>query len=116
FEALSADTVPQHAEVFEKVITKLRGGLMPPPGGPRPRQEDVDGLIAWLERSIDETAPRDAAGYVPAQRLSRTEYAHAVKDLLGVTIDPAEHLPAEIEVDGFTNIAAALSSSPAFVE
>ncbi|HEY8519323.1 MAG TPA: DUF1592 domain-containing protein [Gammaproteobacteria bacterium] len=116
FEAFSADAVPQHADVFEKVVTKLRGGLMPPPGGPQPRQQDVDALIAWLERSIDETAPRDAAGYVPAQRLSRTEYAHAVKDLLGVTIDPAEHLPAEIEVDGFTNIAAALSSSPAFVE
>jgi hypothetical protein len=116
FEDLSAESVPQHAEIFERVITKLRGRLMPPPGGPQPEQEDVDALVAWLERSIDEGTRQHAVGYVPAQRLSRVEYAHAVKDLLGVEIDPVEHLPAEIEVHGFTNIAAALSSSPAFVE
>ena len=88
---------------------------MPPPGEPQPSADEVDGLIATLEQSIDEHAPRQA-GYVAAQRLSRTEYAHAVKALLDVDIDPKEYLPAEIEIHGFTNIAAALSTSPSFVE
>jgi hypothetical protein len=116
FEQLSAESVPEHAEIFEQVIRKLRGLQMPPPGEPRPEQDEVDAFVAWLERSIDAGTPDHAVGYVPAQRLSRNEYAYAVKDLLGVEIDPVEHLPAEIEVEGFTNIAAALSASPAFVE
>ena len=116
FEKLTPDTVPQHAEVFEAVVNKLRGRLMPPPGSPQPEQAKIDAMIAWLERSIDAGAAEHEVGYVAAQRLSRTEYASAVKDLLGVEIDPTEHLPAEIEVDGFTNIAAALSVSPAFIE
>jgi hypothetical protein len=115
FEGLTPEAVPQHAETFEAAVRKLRGRLMPPPGSPQPEQHEIDDLVAWLERSIDN-APRAAAGYVPAQRLSRSEYASAVKDLLDVDIDPAEYLPAEIEIDGFTNIAAALSVSPAFVE
>lgn len=114
-EGLTLDDVPQHAEQFEAAIVKLRGRLMPPPGNPQPSPEDVDGLIATLERTIDEHAP-EQAGYVAAQRLSRTEYAQAVKALLDVEIDPEEYLPAEIEIHGFTNIAAALSTSPAFVE
>jgi hypothetical protein len=115
FEGLTQEAVPQHAKHFEAAIVKLRGRLMPPPGNPQPSHDEVDGLIAFLERSIDEHAPR-RIGYVPAQRLSRTEYAAAVKALLDVEIDPEEYLPAEIEVHGFTNIAAALSTSPAFVE
>ena len=107
--------MPQHAEQFEAAIVKLRGRLMPPPGNPQPTTAEIDGLIASLERSIDEHAP-PIAGYVAAQRLNRTEYAVAVKALLDVEIDPKEYLPAEIEIHGFTNIAAALSTSPAFVE
>jgi hypothetical protein len=115
FESLSLADIPQHAEQFEHAIVKLRGRLMPPPGNPQPTAQEVDGLIATLEKTIDTHAPRQA-GYVAAQRLSRTEYAHAVKALLDVDIDPKEYLPAEIEIHGFTNIAAALSTSPAFVE
>src|SRR5688572_3273269 len=115
FESLKLEDIPEHAEQFETAIVKLRGRLMPPPGEPQPTAEEVDGLIASLERSLDEHAPKQA-GYVAAQRLSRTEYAHAVKALLDVDIDPKEYLPSEIEVHGFTNIAAALSTSPAFVE
>ena len=109
--------MPQHAEVFEAVVRKLRGRLMPPPGSPQPEQAEIDAFVAWLERSLDSGAAQQrTVGYVPAQRLNRTEYANAVKDLLAVEIDPTEYLPAEIEVDGFTNIAAALSVSPAFLE
>jgi hypothetical protein len=103
-------------QVFEAVVRKLRGRLMPPPGNPQPDQSSIDGLVAWLERTIDRNAVLPHAGHVPIQRLNRTEYAAAVKDLIGVEIDPAEFLPAEIEVDGLDKIAAALSVSPAFLE
>jgi len=117
FKGLKPESVPRHTELFEKTIVKLRGRLMPPPGSPQPAQADIDGLVASLERSIDTNAAQNpAAGYVSTQRLSRTEYASAVKGLLDVDIDPAEYLPAEIEIHGFTNIAAALSTSPTFVE
>jgi hypothetical protein len=78
FEGLTREEIPQHAEQFEHAIVKLRGRLMPPPGEPQPTADEVDGLIATLEHSIDEHAPKQA-GYVAAQRLSRNEYAHAVK-------------------------------------
>jgi hypothetical protein len=115
-EGLTPATVPHEAEVFEAVARKLRGRLMPPPGEPQPDQEKLDSFIAWVETTLDraDTAPR--AGHVPIQRLNRTEYAAAVRDLVGVDIDASEFLPAEIEVDGFNNIAAALSISPAFLE
>ncbi|HWN38502.1 MAG TPA: DUF1587 domain-containing protein, partial [Gammaproteobacteria bacterium] len=115
FEGLKASDIPGHADKFEAAIVKLRGRLMPPPGNPQPTGKEVDALIATLEETIDDHAPKQA-GYVASQRLSRTEYAHAVKALLDVDIDPEEYLPVEIEVHGFTNIAAALSTSPAFVE
>ena len=117
FEGLQPESVAAHPEIFEAAVRKLRGRLMPPPGGAQPEQPQIDSFVAWLERSIDRSAvsgPR--AGHVPIQRLNRTEYAAAVADLLGVEINPAEFLPSEIEVDGFANIAAALSVSPAFLE
>jgi hypothetical protein len=116
FEGLTPDSVPEHQKQFEAAIRKLRGHLMPPPGSPQPNPRDVDGLVAYLENTIDDGIETPTVGYVPAQRLTRTEYANAVKDLLDVDIDPTEYLPSEIEVKGFTNIAAALSVSPAFVE
>jgi hypothetical protein len=116
FEGLRPDGVPEHAALFEKAVRKLRGRLMPPPGNPQPAQADLDAFVGWLERSIDNSNGAHAAGHVPAQRLTRTEYAAAVKDLLGVDIDPAQYLPTEQEVDGFDKIAAALTVSPTFLE
>jgi hypothetical protein len=115
-EGKTPDSVAHDAEIFEAVARKLRGRLMPPPGGPQPDQPRVDSFVAWVERTIDRDAERPPAGHVPIQRLNRTEYAAAIKDLVGLEIDPAEFLPSEIEVDGFDNIAAALSVSPAFLE
>ncbi len=114
-EGLNPDSIPEHAEVFETVVSKLRGRLMPPPNRDQPEQAEIDSLVSWLENSIDDRAEQ-TAGFVGAQRLSRNEYAQAVKGLLGVEIDPADYLPTEIEVDGFTNIASGLTVSPAFIE
>src|ERR1700693_3081025 len=115
-DQLGAESVPEHPEIFEKVVRKLRGRQMPPPGMPQPSQQEIDALVGWLESTLDESSKTHLAGHVPVQRLNRTEYANAVKDLLAVEIDPSQYLPADIAVDGFSNIAAALTVSPAFLE
>jgi Protein of unknown function (DUF1592)/Protein of unknown function (DUF1588)/Protein of unknown function (DUF1585)/Protein of unknown function (DUF1587)/Protein of unknown function (DUF1595)/Cytochrome C oxidase, cbb3-type, subunit III len=115
-DQLSAESVPEHPEIFEKVVRKLRGRQMPPPGMLQPSQQEVDALIGWLENTLDKSSKARLAGHVPVERLNRTEYANAVKDLLAVEIDPTQYLPADIAVEGFNNIAAALTVSPAFLE
>jgi mono/diheme cytochrome c family protein len=116
FEGMGPDAIAENPELFETAIRKLRGRHMPPAGNPQPDGARVNSFVAWLERTIDREAELPHAGHVPIQRLNRVEYAAAVKDLVGVEIDPAEYLPAEIEVDGLDKIAAALSVSPAFLE
>src|SRR5882757_5199865 len=115
-DQLGAESVPEHPEIFEKVVRKLRGRQMPPPGVLQPSQQEIDALVGWLESTLDESSKAHLAGRVPVQRLNRTEYANAVKDLLAVEIDPNQYLPADIAVEGFNNIAAALTVSPAFLE
>src|SRR3984893_16496867 len=115
-DELGAESVPEHPEIFEKAVRKLRGRQMPPPGNPQPSQQEVDALIGWLESTLDKMGQAHLAGHVAVQRLNRTEYANAVKDLLAVEIDPNQYLPADIAVEGFSNIAAALTVSPAFLE
>ena len=131
FDGLTTESIGQRADVFEKAVRKLRGRLMPPPGNRQPDQHDVDALVAWLETKLDAAGgepvsdaqaglPRRSrqaqAGHVPAQRLTRTEFGAAVNDLLGIELKADELLPAEIEVNGFENVAAALSVSPAFLD
>jgi hypothetical protein len=115
-QGVTAEHIQQNPATWERVIQRLRGDHMPPPGSPKPDQARLDGLVASLERYIDERVELPRAGHVPVQRMTRSEYAAAVKDLLAVEIDPAAYLPTEVEVDGFTNIAAALNVSPAFLE
>ena len=115
FEPAMLDAVTDHAEVWEAALRKLRGRLMPPPGSPQPDSEVIAAFVGFLESKLN-AAGRAVAGRVPIQRLTRTEYGIAVKDLLGVEIDAVGLLPTEIEVEGFENIAAALSVSPSFLE
>src|SRR6516165_8285270 len=113
---LNAGSVREHPEIFEKAVRKLNGRQMPPPGAPQPSQKEVDALINWLVSTLDETGKTHLAGHVAVERLNRNEYANAVQDLLAVEIDPSQYLPADIAVEGFNNIAAALTVSPAFLE
>jgi Protein of unknown function (DUF1592)/Protein of unknown function (DUF1588)/Protein of unknown function (DUF1585)/Protein of unknown function (DUF1587)/Protein of unknown function (DUF1595) len=106
----------QDPEVFEKAINKLRGRLMPPAGEKQPAQADIDTSVSYLETSIDAAAGDPRVGHVPIQRLNRNEFAASVKELVGVEVDPRQVLPTEIEVEGFDNIAGALSMSPSFME
>ena len=116
FDTLSLDAVGEHADVWEAAMRKLRGRLMPPPGSRQPEQREVDAFVAWMETTLDGAAGGRVAGHVPIQRLTRTEFGTTVNDLLGIELDAAKLLPAEIEVNGFDNIAAALSVSPAFLD
>src|SRR5277367_4902454 len=115
-EGLDLRVPADNAEIWEKALRKLRGHQMPPPGSPQPGQQDVDSFVAWMEGALDARAKGPAAGYVPIQRLNRTEYAASVKMLLGVEVNAKEVLPQDIRVEGFDNIADALSVSPAFLD
>jgi hypothetical protein len=120
-DSLNIAAPANDAQIWEKALRKLRGHQMPPPGSPQPMQKDVDSFVAWMENTLDSHA-RDVhakdptAGYVPIQRLNRTEYAASVKALVGIDVDAKEVLPQDIQVEGFDNIAAALSVSPAFLD
>ena len=95
-DALSLDAVHQNADVWEKAIRKLRGRLMPPPTSRQPDQREIDAFVTWMEARLDGARGGAVAGHVPAQRLSRTEFATSVNDLLGIELDAAQILPAEI--------------------
>jgi hypothetical protein len=99
---------------WEKVIHKLKTGLMPPPGEPRPSNEAVASLVSYLETNLDATAPKPAGA--PVRRLNRTAYANAVRDLLGFSIDVETLLPADVSSDGFDNVADTLKTSPLLLE
>ncbi len=116
FDRMALDAIHDDAEVWEATVRKLRGRLMPPPGSRQPDQEDIDAFVGWVEATLDGGTGGPVAGHVPIQRMTRTEYGNAVQDLLGVEIDAEDLLPSEIEVDGFDNIAAALSVSPSFLD
>ena len=114
-DGLDLQTAPDHAEVWEKVLRKLRGNLMPPPGSPQPPQKDLDSFAGWMENTLDTRAKGPKAGHVQLQRLNRTEYATSVKALVGVELKATDVLPQDVQVDGFDNIAAVLTVSPSFL-
>jgi mono/diheme cytochrome c family protein len=116
FDTYSAADVPHDINVWESVAIKLRGHLMPPPGSKQPTEADRDALIGWLETSLDARHETPRAGHVTAQRLNRTEYANAVRSLLGVEVKVEDLLPPEIEMEGFDNIAEMLTISPSFLD
>ena len=68
-----------------------------------------------MENTLDTHAKGPTAGHVPIERLNRTEYAAAVKELVGVDVKVKDVLPQDIQIDGFDNVAAALSVSPSFL-
>ena len=97
--------VDANAELWEKVVRKLRTGMMPPVGRPRPDQATRDGLVAWLESELDAVSgrtPNPGRGD-SLRRLSRTEYRNAIRDLLALEVDVAELLPADDSSGGFDN-------------
>ncbi len=105
-DAIDVASVSDEAEVWEKVVRKLRTGVMPPSTRSQPSADDRGGLISWLESSLDDAA---AAQPNPGRtetlrRLNRTEYRNAVRDLLALDVDVAVLLPADESGHGFDNV------------
>jgi hypothetical protein len=115
-DGLDLKSAADDAQIWEKALRKLRGHLMPPPGSPQPPQKDVDLFVDWMENNLDSHAKGPKAGFVPIQRLNRTEYVATVKALVGVDLNAKDILPQDIKVEGFDNVAAALSVSPSFFD
>jgi len=114
FDAAKAD---QHADVAEKIIRKLRAGMMPPAGARRPDAAILDKLATALETRIDTVAAlHPNPGRRPFQRLNRVEYAAAVRDLLDVDVDVTAYLPPDTISKGFDNVADVQTFSPALMD
>jgi hypothetical protein len=115
--ALQLQNVGQSAQLAEKVIRKLRAGLMPPSGAQRPDPATLKALAHSLERAVDASAAASPnPGWRTFQRLNRGEYARSVRDLLGIDVDVAALLPPDTLSAGFDNIADSQSFSPAVME
>jgi len=111
------DHVEADAPTWEKVVRKIRTGMMPPSGARRPDRSVLDGFAAELESRLDKAAPAGAALHAPTlHRLNRTEYANAVRDLIALDVDVKSLLPGDASSDGFDNIAEALETSPSLVQ
>jgi mono/diheme cytochrome c family protein len=116
-ENLDPQDTAATAEIWEKVVRKVRGGMMPPQGMPRPDAATLETFATSLESSLDQQALRQPnPGHKPVHRLNRTEYGNAVRDLLDLDVDVAELLPPDDESNGFDNIAGVLRISPSLLE
>ena len=116
-DVVDVSRVGEAPDVWERVVLKLRGGMMPPAGRPRPAAAVLDGLRGWLEAELDRAAAATVEpGRVPTHRLNRAEYANAVRDLLALDIDAEALLPADDTGHGFDNLAGTLALSPALME
>jgi mono/diheme cytochrome c family protein len=118
FERLDLSNVGSDAAMWERVVRKVRAGVMPPAGMPRPDRETLDGLAAWLESQLDRAAAaRPNPGRTESlHRLNRAEYRNAVRDLLGLDLDVSPLLPPDDSSYGFDNIAGVLKLSPTLME
>jgi hypothetical protein len=116
-QAFDAATLEEHGELTEKMIRKLRSGMMPPSGARRPEPAVLTGLLASFESRMDRHAALNPnPGWRPFQRLNRAEYANAVRDLLSVEVDMSTYLPADTISHGFDNVADAQTFSPTLMD
>jgi hypothetical protein len=114
---LDLEDVDQNSELAEKFVRKLRAGLMPPAGAPRPEAANLNAFAAALENGLDTAAAIEPYVDVPElHRVNRTEYGNAVRDLLDLEVDVAGFLPRDAITGGFDNMADALTVTPALMQ
>jgi Protein of unknown function (DUF1592)/Protein of unknown function (DUF1588)/Protein of unknown function (DUF1587)/Protein of unknown function (DUF1585)/Protein of unknown function (DUF1595)/Planctomycete cytochrome C len=116
-ETIDTANAPANAEIWEKVIRKLRVGAMPPAGMPKPSPSDVSAFLAFLETSLDRAyAANPNPGRATLHRLNRSEYSNSIRDLLALDVDASSLLPPDDESYGFDNNADVLGVSPVLLE
>jgi Protein of unknown function (DUF1592)/Protein of unknown function (DUF1588)/Protein of unknown function (DUF1585)/Protein of unknown function (DUF1587)/Protein of unknown function (DUF1595) len=116
-EQLNPGDLHADAALWEKVVRKLRSGMMPPPGQDRPALIDITRVVSGLEAGLDQAAAQHPnPGAVVLHRMNRNEYANAVRDLLALPVSSEQLLPADDSASGFDNIASALVLSPALMQ
>ena len=115
FEIFDATKAHENAALTERMLRKLRAGMMPPAGKPRPDPATLQAFATSLETEVDAHAKPNLS--MPRlHRLNRTEYQNAVRDLLGLDMDVAQVLPADDVSRGFDNQAGTLTFSPALLD
>src|ERR1700722_8299381 len=116
-DTLDLGRVGDSAETLEKVVRKLKSGMMPPSGARRPDRATIDSFTAKLETELDRAANRSPnPGATTLHRLNRSEYANVIRDLLSLDVDAATLLTPDDSSEGFDNVADALKFSPALLE
>ncbi len=106
-----------HADIWEAVVRKLDGRMMPPAGEPLPDAEATEALVAFLELQLDAAAAKTPnPGAKSLHRLNRSEYGNAIRDLLALDIDATAYLPNDSEAYGFDNIADVLGTDPSLMD
>jgi uncharacterized protein DUF1592/uncharacterized protein DUF1588/uncharacterized protein DUF1587/uncharacterized protein DUF1585/uncharacterized protein DUF1595 len=115
--SLQGLTIDGNAETWEKVIRKVRAGMMPPAGAKRPERAALDAFAGSIETTIDRAAAGTPnPGRAPLHRMNRVEYENAIRDLLALDVDSSTLLPADDSSHGFDNIADVLGVSPSLLE
>ena len=117
FASFDAAQITEHTEVAEKMIRKLRAGMMPPAGAKRPDEATLQQLASSFETRIDRAAAlAPNPGSRPFQRLNRAEYARAVRDMLSIDVDVESLLPPDTISHGFDNIADVQTMTPTVLD
>lgn len=116
-EMLDPASAAEHGDIWEKVVRKMRVGMMPPAGMPRPDAQTTAHVVSSLEAALDrDAAAKPNVGRPMIHRMNRAEYAFAIRDLLDLDIDPVPLLPPDESGYGFDNVADLLGTSPVLLE
>ena len=116
-QSFDAATLEEHGELAEKMIRKVRSGMMPPSGARRPEPHVLSALLNTFESRMDKHAALNPnPGSRPFQRLNRAEYTNAVRDLLNLDVDVSTYLPPDTISHGFDNVADAQTFSPTLMD
>src|SRR5579883_773213 len=116
-DSMDYSSIAKDAATWEKVVRKIKTGMMPPSGARRPDRATLDAFANEIEKRIDAAAALHPNPGTPAlHRLNRTEYANVIRDLLALDIDVAALLPPDNATEGFDNIADALGTSPSLIQ
>jgi len=116
-ETVDLNAPGSYAEPLEKVALKLRAGMMPPSGMPRPEPADLEAFIADIEASIDaDAAENQNPGRPVLHRLNRTEYKNSIRDLLALNVNVQSLLPPDDMSQGYDNMSDVLTVSPSLLD